>query len=466
MSATADTVNITEPMPPRPAVDQQLPVGVGEGGGAGRDRDDDQAGEVDRPLPEPGDQPAAGGGEEQPEERERADHDRAGRGPHAEALRELRQHRQDQPEPQRDDERRRDEHPQLARDADRRGGLGHGGGRHDPPVCRPPPTPSKPTVRCRTRPRCGSATRGPGGLGRWLIRNQSDAVGSPRSEEAAQDHRQEGVSVTTVAPQGDDHPHDEPDRCHEEQHPEHREGDAPHLLDRGAARCRGAGAARCRRASGSRRRLGRRRPAPSRRPRGASGHRRREGAGRPARPGGSRPRPRPSTPTLRRRRPPAAPVAVSTSALWPPRSTSSRREPSGDANTSEGDTCRAESASLHGIRADGGRASTTGGRRGLASTMSKADSLGRGGAAQPEQRCRRRASRPPALRRHRLPGSSATSAYRSSTAAPSGVLDRARAWSPGSTRCGSRCGHLRHALGRATQWATEPSARSSDAPCR
>ncbi len=64
-------------------VDEELPVGVGEGGGAGRDRDDDQAGEVDRPLPEPGDEPSTGRGEEQPEEREGTDDDRAGgRHPH------------------------------------------------------------------------------------------------------------------------------------------------------------------------------------------------------------------------------------------------------------------------------------------------------------------------------------------------------------------------------------------------
>ena len=134
------------------AVEQQLPVGVREGGGPGRDRDDDQAGEVDRPLAEAGDQPPTGGGEEQPEERERADHDRAGRGPDAEALRELRQHRQDQPEPQRDDEGRGHQHPQLARDADRRGRLAHGDGGHDPPVCRPPPTaPNTARPRCRMR---------------------------------------------------------------------------------------------------------------------------------------------------------------------------------------------------------------------------------------------------------------------------------------------------------------------------
>ena len=137
-----------------------------EGRGAGRDRDDDQAGEVDRALPEAGDQPPTGRGEEQPEERERADHDRAGRGPDAEALRELRQHRQDQPEPQGDDERRRHQHPQLARDADRRGGRGHGGGRHDPPVCRPPPTLRNPRPAVRTcdvvrvpRRRCRATSR-------------------------------------------------------------------------------------------------------------------------------------------------------------------------------------------------------------------------------------------------------------------------------------------------------------------
>src|ERR671910_542948 len=103
--------------------DEQLPVRLREGGGAGGDRDDDEAQQVDGPLAQPDDEPTSGGREGKPEERERADDDRARRGAHAETLRELRQHGCDEPEAERDDEGGGDEDPDLTRDLHLRAGF-------------------------------------------------------------------------------------------------------------------------------------------------------------------------------------------------------------------------------------------------------------------------------------------------------------------------------------------------------
>ena len=106
------------------AEDQQLGVALREPGRRGRAGDEQQPAEIDRSLPEAGDQPARRRRGEQAEQREGADHDRRRRRPHAEALGELRQHRGDQAEPDRDQEARRDQDPDLARDP--------GGGRAAP----------------------------------------------------------------------------------------------------------------------------------------------------------------------------------------------------------------------------------------------------------------------------------------------------------------------------------------------
>src|SRR5690606_32204114 len=55
------------------AVEEELDVAVGEGRGAGREGHDEEAGEVDRPLAQPGHEAPAEWREDEPEERERAD---------------------------------------------------------------------------------------------------------------------------------------------------------------------------------------------------------------------------------------------------------------------------------------------------------------------------------------------------------------------------------------------------------
>ena len=102
--------------PAEAAEHQQLRVAAREGRRGGRAGDQEQTGQVDRTLTDPDDEPAPQRCAHQPEEREGADHHRRRRGADTEALRELRQHGRDQPEPHRHQERGGDQDPDLAGD--------------------------------------------------------------------------------------------------------------------------------------------------------------------------------------------------------------------------------------------------------------------------------------------------------------------------------------------------------------
>lgn len=95
---------------------QDLPVRIHERDQEGRASDDEQAREVDRTGAKPIDEPARPRRRQQPSQREDGDH-RAGRGHgHAEAARELREDRGDEPVAEGDDERGADKDPDRARD--------------------------------------------------------------------------------------------------------------------------------------------------------------------------------------------------------------------------------------------------------------------------------------------------------------------------------------------------------------